>query len=307
MRHKGLKIYKKEELEEDTKREISKLNKLIDHVIYETKDYASMIAILEEKAKEFDERGIYTDIYYKIYNLKNRESDQNMPTSILKMIRNIYDVYSECINQKDYRNAAKMLRYYQQYSLNNHDRIDLQRAKLYTKLSDFENAEKYLEQCRETQEQNPNYVLVQIELFFKKRQYRKVISMLPKLDRYDGRNTYQAYITIAKACLLEKRDEQAEQVFSIIQGIIEDPEFCNRLISKIKQNINQEYSKVFPTQRNIAASFYIAYDENNLEQAEKHLNKLLAKEAKDEYLDSDQDKIKKLGELRTRIEKRNVS
>lgn len=307
MRHKGLKIYRKDNLNSDTKREIAELNQQLYQVIYVTKDYDTMIAILEEKAKEFTEKGIYTDIYYKIYNLKNRASDQNISVDILQKIRNIYDVYSECINQKDYRNAARMLHYYQQYTFDEYGTIDLQRAKLYTKLSDFEKAEKYLEQCRKTQEKNPNFVLIQIELFFKKKQYRKVISLLPKLDCYDGRNNYQAYVTVVKACLLEKKYEQAEEVFTIIQGIIEDHEFAIRLISKIKQDVKKEYCRRFPTQRNIAASFDIACDEGNLEEAEKYLAKLLTGEQKEEFLESDQDKVKKLGELKTRIEMENRS
>ena len=298
MKIQRLKVYQKDALDKDTIEEIKDLDKYLCQTIYETGDYDVAIHFLEEKAKSFINRGVYTDIYYKIFNLKNRALDFGLNPITLQKIRNIYDVYSECIYQKDYRNAVRMLRFYQSYCPNHQDLINLQWANLYTRLSDFEKAEEYLDRCKESQEENPNYILTVINLLFKKKEYQEVIAMVPLLDRYDGRTNYKPYMSVAKAYLLLDKNDQAEVIFSIVMEMILRPEFSNQIIERAYQGLRSDYNRIFPTKSNLSVLFDIAYDEGNVEDAERYLKGLLDGESDESHIQSDQEKIKKLGELK---------
>ncbi|MDE5586922.1 MAG: hypothetical protein K2I72_00960, partial [Bacilli bacterium] len=176
--------------------------------------------------------------------------------------------------------------------------VPLHLAKIYTKLGDLKKAMKYLEECEEIRYDNPHYTITLLEILYKQKKFDDVINLLPTLEQYDGRSTWTKYILVAKACIILGREEQAEELYEIAKEISHGREKILYKIQESRTSIDDEKERNYPTKTNLAILFQIACDEGNIADAEDYLNQLLKKSRTDELPETDQKKIKKLGELK---------
>lgn len=159
---------------------------------------------------------------------------------------------------------------------------------------------KYLEECRDVQFDNPMYTIILSEILYKQKKYNAVVNLLPELERYDGRTTWSSYILIAKAFLVLKKESQAEELYNIAIDISHRRSTIIQKIEESRTSIIYEKRRNYPTRANLAILFQIACDEKNIFEAESYLKQLLSKSKKEELLKIDQEKVKKLGELKER-------
>ncbi len=304
MRYFNLDIYHYHKLNTEQQDMINQTNESVNQCI-QVGHYRRALKILEEASIQFQEMGIYSSIYYRIASMKNRISDIGKDASENRSKQMLFDVYQECYVKKDYRNAVRMLRYYEALGEDELKVVPLNLAKVYTKLGDFKKAKKYLEDCKDIQYENPHYIAILLEILYKQKKFDSVIRLLPKLEKYDGRSTWEEYILVAKACLILGKENKARNLYMIAKEIAHGREKVLYKIEESKTSIDYEKKRHYPTKTNLAILFQIACDEENVEDAESYLNQLLCRPGTEELLEIDQEKIKKLGELKEKYKEVN--
>ena len=216
--------------------------------------------------------GAFSDIYYKIYSTKVILDSRQMIGPVNARCRRIYDVYLTCIKQKDFRNAMKMLHYYEEYGKENQALIDLCYAELYIKLSQFKKAEVYLRRCERNHSENPRYYILCAELYYKKKEYAKAVRLTPWIEKYDGHMTTSIYQLLAESDYLVGDEDEMRRMCRILETMVGGKERYEKNFPEIQRVALKNQITEYPTNRNYLVSFQIALDEEDWDNAIFYLN-----------------------------------
>lgn len=270
----SLKIFEADKLDENIRLEVDKVEKYLQGVLSNKTNYDVALNFLTIIAERFQELGIYSDIYYKIQYFKHKLIDETLSKDVSLACSDLNDIYLECIRKRDIYNAYRMLHYYKEKNPNDVSFYELCLAQLYVKLSQFELAESLFENCKKEQFENPSYIQNLVELEYKKKNYKKVVELLPILDKYVGRASFDSYFYVARAYHYLGLFDKEKEIYSIISSIIGNPvRFEKMLLSNIKQTeIDDTIER--PTRRELYSFYKISHFDGNYQVAEKCLKKI---------------------------------
>lgn len=297
MAKKTLIVYDYDSYDIETKQEMVKINRYLIDLLYNKKHYHNSMRFMRVIAAKYDELGIRSDIYYKISNTQNIIDNKNLSYTREIINRQTFDIYWECMNQRDYRNAMKMLKLYQVNSLSNPDFIKVHFALIHTKISQFDEAQTLLDETSISQQDNPLYYATLLELLYKRKEYTKVVELFPKIEKYDGYINYRLYVIIGKAYLQLGQENEANHMFNIVSKIVKNDDFANNVLKQIKEEAQYDYLRIYPTRRDNYISYQIAFDSKNYEQAANYLEKVIEQSTDGNYVAQNRKKLKELKKL----------
>lgn len=274
MKNKQLLIYDYDSYSEETKTKLQEINNEITEVLYEHYDHEKGYYILYEIKSELEEMGVYSDIYHKLNNTKVILDSRKMNSLNNACCRRIYDVYITCMRQKDYRNAMRMIRCYEEVGKENQSLIDLCYAELYIKISNFAKAKAYLRRCQETNRENPKYYILWAEICFKEKNYEYVTRLIPYIEKYDMRTSLSVYQLIIESYYLLGDEENMNRFYAILQKMFSRKEDFENFAAKAIAIATSNQTCEYPTKRNYIDSFFIALDEGDWDYASYCLTKL---------------------------------
>lgn len=294
MAKRTLIIFDYHSFDRETQLELNKINQYLTELLYTKRHYHNGMRFMKVIAQKFDELGIRSDIYYKMSSIQNIIDTKDLSIAKTNFNRHTFDIYLECMNQRDYRNAIKMLKMYQRSNVNNVDFIKLHLASVYTKISQFDQAQILLDEVNLSQQQNPLYYTTLLELFYKRKEYEKVVELFPLIEKYEGYTNYKVYVMLGKSYLHLGKESEAMQIFDIVAKIVKNDNFYERLLDGIKTEIEAEYLKEYPSRRDNYISYQIALDEKDYALAATYLEKVIEQSPDGNYIAQNRKKLRQL-------------
>lgn len=294
MAKRTLIIYDYDSYDIEIRHEMFKINKYLKELLYVKKHYYNSMRFMRLVAEKYNELGIKSDIYYKISNTQNIIDNKNLSTSREIFNCQTFDIYMQCMNRRDYRNAMKMLKLYQDNSLNNSDFIKIHSALVHTKIAQFDEAQSLLDEASISQQENPLYYTVLLEILYKRKEYEKVVELFPLVEKYDGYTNYKLYVTFGKAYLQLGKEQEANQMFDIVRKIVKDDTFANKVLRQIKKVAQEDFTREYPSRRDLYISYQIALDDKNYALAMRYLEKVIEQPTDGKYINQNRKKLKEL-------------
>lgn len=264
MKNKDLKIFNRDILSYQERLELRKMNDYYENLISKEQFHNALHFMLGVR-NVFEEREIISDIYHRISSIRTILNDSKLSREFAAASKRIYNVYLDCINNRDYRNAIRMLEYYKMTTGNSDNYINLQFAYVYSKISQTDKAIEILDSLTIGFNEEPIYYITLMEIAYRKKKYLDMFRLEKHLIKYDGCITYDTYLKLAEAYYKLGRYNDSKRIYDLVSKMCGNNPGINKTIERSKSKLDEDIT--YPTKMDLFISYQIELDKKNYDGA----------------------------------------